>query len=165
VVEQVGTPLELYHHPVNRFVAGFIGSPRMNFVPATMIRTGVAGVTVALGSGSTLDVPVVADRLHPKEPVILGVRPEHLALGENGQFRGEIRVIERLGNATFLHVAIESGQLLTVESDGDHPVRIHDRVSIGVNGQNSHLFDEDGVAVPSAWREPFTDPKRPQSTP
>ncbi len=155
VVEQVGAPLEIYHHPLNRFVAGFIGSPRMNFVPATVIRTGANGVTITVGSGSVLEVPVVADRLCADESVVLGIRPEHLSIGETGQFRGEVLVVERLGNATFLHVAVGSVMMLTVETDDDHPVHVHDRISVDVNGRNSHIFDKSGMAVPNLRRHPL----------
>ena len=156
-VEQEGTPLELYHHPLNRFVAGFIGSPQMNFVPATVIRTGANGVTITLGVGSTLEVPVVANRLCANESVVLGIRPEHLSVGQKGEFRGEVRVVERLGNATFLHVAIETGMMLTVETDDDHPIHVHDRVSVEVSGRNSHLFDQSGMAIPNVRRHPLAD--------
>jgi multiple sugar transport system ATP-binding protein len=156
-VEQVGTPLDLYHNPRNLFVAGFIGSPQMNFVPATVHQLGKDATTVALPGGTTLEVPVISDRLRPGERVTLGARPEHLTLSEAGGFWGEALVIERLGNATFVHVAVEGGPMLNVQADDDHPVRLHGRVAIKVNGETAHLFDESGLAVPRARRRPPAD--------
>jgi len=154
LIEQVGTPLDIYRHPRNLFVAGFIGSPRMNFVPVTVVRAGEGGTTVTLAGGPTIEVPAASDRLRPGENVSLGVRPEHLTLGEGGVFRGEALVIERLGSATIVHVAVEGGAMLTVQAGDDCPVRLHDRVSVKVNAETSHLFDAAGFAVPRGRRNP-----------
>src|SRR5215475_10188478 len=77
-IEQAGSPLELYHHPVNLFVAGFIGSPKMNFLTTDVRATGPDGVTVVLPGGRDVRVPVAAGALQPGAKVTLGVRPEHL---------------------------------------------------------------------------------------
>ncbi len=81
------------------------------------------------------------------EAVTLGARPEHLSLGEGGTLLGEALVIERLGSATFVHVKIEGGAMITVQAGDDHPVRLHDRVRVMVNGEMAHLFDASGLAV------------------
>ncbi len=146
-VEQMGTPLDLYRRPRNLFVAGFIGSPRMNFLPATVARIGEGGMAVTLVGGATIEVPAASDRLRPGEAVTLGARPEHLSLGEGGTLLGEALVIERLGSATFVHVKIEGGAMITVQAGDDHPVRLHDRVRVMVNGEMAHLFDASGLAV------------------
>jgi multiple sugar transport system ATP-binding protein len=147
-VEQVGTPLALYHRPRNLFVAGFIGSPRMNFVPATVSEIGEGEALVALPGGAEVAVPAVSGRLRPGEAVRLGARPEHLSLGEGGALRGEALAIERLGSATFVHVGVEGGIMLTVQAADDHPVRVHDRVSVRLNSGAAHLFNATGSAVP-----------------
>ena len=161
VAEQVGSPLELYHHPRNLFVAGFMGSPKMNFVPTTVSSASEAGATVALPGGAVLDVPIKPGHLRQGERVSLGVRPEHLGLGDDGQLRGEVRLVERLGGKTFLHIQIEDGQMFIVEAGGEDPVRIHDRVGIKVNGDTCHLFKEGGEAIPRAWRHPLADLNHP----
>ncbi len=148
VVEQAGTPLELYHRPRNLFVAGFIGSPRMNFLLATVTGVGEAEAAVALPDGLTLSVPAAAGRLQAGERVTLGVRPEHLSLGEGERLKGEALAVERLGSATFVHAAVEGGPVLIVQTREDYPVRVHDRVSVKVRGETSHLFDTAGLAVP-----------------
>ncbi len=71
-VEQMGSPLELYHHPVNRFVAGFIGSPTMNFIDVKVKSTGSDGVTVELSNGNTVTVPVTAAGMEPGGALVLG---------------------------------------------------------------------------------------------
>ena len=88
-IEQVGSPLELYRHPVNRFVAGFIGSPQMNFLPVQAAGVAAGGVTVTLPGGDRLTVPVRPDGVAPGAKLTLGLRPEDLS--DQGQ--GEARII------------------------------------------------------------------------
>ena len=87
VVEQAGTPLELYHHPSNLFVAGFIGSPKMNFLPTKVAAVDATGATVALPGGGRVTVPVQPGRLKPGDSVTLGVRPEHLRPADTGELQ------------------------------------------------------------------------------
>jgi multiple sugar transport system ATP-binding protein len=146
-VEQAGTPLELYHHPCNIFVAGFIGSPRMNFIRGTVRGAGETGLTVGLAGDSEM---LLADRtgLRDGDEVTLGFRPEQLALGAAGAFRGEVVVVERLGSSTFVHVAIGGGAILDVAVEGDSPVRVHDRVAVPVDPRRCHIFNRAGDAIP-----------------
>ena len=85
VVEQAGSPLELYHHPHNLFVAGFIGSPKMNFMPATVTTSTSGGTTVQLASGASLTVTVKPGRQKAGDEVTLGVRPEHMRPAGDGR--------------------------------------------------------------------------------
>ena len=149
-VEQVGSPLEIYHQPCNLFVAGFIGSPRMNVMPATVTRLSEAGATVVPAGGAALEVQIQSGRVNPGEKVSLGVRPEHLVLADEGQFRGKVLVVERLGGATLLHIQVEGGSVLTIEADGESRVRVHDHVAIRVKHHACHVFDESGAAIPRA---------------
>src|SRR5258708_31226233 len=86
-VEQTGSPLELYDNPANQFVAGFIGSPAMNFLSGRMVRNGV-GLAVAVGGGVHLPIPVPAEILEGLE-VVVGVRPEHFAATDDGVSAGD----------------------------------------------------------------------------
>lgn len=160
VVEQVGSPLELYHHPANLFVAGFIGSPKMNFLPVSVADADASGVRVNLGDGAAATVPVADSGLTGEASLTLGVRPEHLRVDEQGQLRGEVMVIERLGGETYLFVQIGPDQLLVVKDDGETPVRLHDRIGIAVDGERCHLFGEGGVALERRERHPLADLER-----
>ncbi|BBE74010.1 ABC transporter ATP-binding protein [Oharaeibacter diazotrophicus] len=147
-VEQVGSPLTLYHRPVNRFVAGFIGSPTMNFLPVELVAASAAGATVKLGSGATVDVPVDGSKLKPGAKLTLGIRPEHTAAAADGPLTGEVMVVERLGGQTYLYVQVGGPDLMIVETDGDSRVRVHERVAIAFKPADCHLFDADGLTVP-----------------
>jgi multiple sugar transport system ATP-binding protein len=95
-VEQIGAPLELYRQPRNLFVAGFIGSPRMNLMPTTVLATGPTGVTVALPGGAPILVPVQAAGVTVGQAMTLGLRPEHLGIGEAvGRARPSCRRVPR----------------------------------------------------------------------
>ena len=122
VIEQVGTPLELYRNPANLFVAGFIGSPSMNFA------TGLAA--------------------EKYDATTIGFRPEHLKLfAEGGDWHGTVGVSERLGSDTFLHVNIDGIGQVTVRSDGDIDIRYGDTVSVTPDPARIHRFDASGVAL------------------
>ncbi len=155
VIEQVGSPLELYHHPRNLFVGGFIGSPKMNFLRGTVAGARDGVVSVRLGGGEVLEVRVEPGHVAEGAPVTLGVRPEHFAVRQGGPLPGEVLVVEHLGGATFLHVKTGGGDMLTVQVDGDSPVRMHDRVGLQANPEDCHLFDQAGLAIPRATRHPL----------
>jgi multiple sugar transport system ATP-binding protein len=159
VIEQVGSPLELYHHPRNLFVAGFIGSPKMNFLRTTVTAARETAVAVALPGGAGLEVPVDPGRLRVGSAVTLGVRPEQIAHSADGPVPGEVLVVERLGGATYLHVRIEGGEMLVVQVSGESPALMHDRIRLGFDAEHCHLFDEAGLAVPRASRHPLADQK------
>ena len=161
VIEQAGSPLELYHHPRNLFVAGFIGSPKMNFVPAKVTAADAVGATVQLASGSTLTVPVQPGRLKAGDAVTLGVRPEHLRPAEAGELQGEVMVVERLGGETFLYTQLGGGgEMLVIQADGEIPTRVHDKIAVKLNPETCHLFDAQGLAVERGQRHPLADLRR-----
>jgi multiple sugar transport system ATP-binding protein len=160
VVEQAGSPLELYHHPANVFVAGFIGSPKMNFLPATVTTSASGGATVELASGAKLTVPVKADRLSTGNKVTLGVRPEHMRPSDTGELTGEVMVVERLGGETFLYTQIDGGAMLVIQADGEIPTRAHDRIAVKLDPATCHLFDVAGLSVDRAHRHPLADIRR-----
>jgi multiple sugar transport system ATP-binding protein len=155
LIEQVGSPLELYHHPNNLFVAGFIGSPKMNFLRATVTGPRNGTVSVRLTGGDSIEVPVEPGHVSEGANVTLGVRPEHFRVSDRGLVRGEVLVVERLGGETFLHVKATTGELLTVQAEGDSPVRMHDNVGLQANPTDCHLFDQSGLAIPRTARHPL----------
>jgi multiple sugar transport system ATP-binding protein len=160
IIEQVGSPLELYHHPRNQFVAGFIGSPKMNFLPGSIAALGPDGAVVALVGAVPITVPVKTEGLTIGQKVTLGVRSEHLSVADDGQLKGEVLVAERLGGSTFLYTTVKNLPTLTIESGGENPARVHDLLGIKIDAASCHLFTESGEAVPRAVRHPMADMKR-----
>ncbi len=153
VVEQVGSPLELYHQPRNLFVAGFIGSPKMNFLTVTVSAVNDSGTTVQLPGDASVTIPVKPSSLSVGDRATLGIRPEHLRLDPNQPtLTGEVLVVERLGGETFLYVRIAGGDTLIVQTDGDNPSRTHDRAFVHINGDFCHLFDQNGESIAKTRR-------------
>jgi multiple sugar transport system ATP-binding protein len=150
LIEQVGTPIDLYHRPANLFVAGFIGSPKMNLIQVPVTSHGESGVTVELPEGGALTVPVKASRGDPGEQLTLGIRPEHFRAPDEGgvPLDGQIAVVERLGSATLTHLRHSNGSITTVQYAGDRAFRVGDRISPTISGSTCHLFDARGVALP-----------------
>ncbi len=123
VIEQVGSPLELYHTPRNRFVAGFIGSPKMNFL---------MGAYAAEYDAATI-----------------GIRPEHLSVSSTeGKWTGKVGVSEHLGSDTFLYVDIEGiDEPFTVRSSGEISVRHGDTIHLTPDPEKIHRFDNQGLRI------------------
>jgi multiple sugar transport system ATP-binding protein len=145
-IEQAGGPLELYNHPANRFVAGFIGSPRMNFVPVTVVSADASGVEVADAQGRRYRAAVEADGLDPGEAVELGIRPEHLTLGPEGH-PVAVRQIEQLGGMSFLHAEAD-GLAIAVHLPGQTAIRRGDTVGATFRPEFAHIFRaRDGRAL------------------
>jgi multiple sugar transport system ATP-binding protein len=156
VVEQMGSPMELYHHPRNRFVAGFIGSPKMNFLDVELDQAGPEGVRIRLPGGDTCTVPVDGSDLAVDSALELGIRPEHLQLDDQGSLSGEIQVLERLGGQTSLYV--QMGELMvSIMADGDVAHRVHDTVRFGFEPVRAHLFNSEGTALPSLHQHPLAN--------
>jgi multiple sugar transport system ATP-binding protein len=154
-VEQVGSPLDLYHHPANQFVAGFIGSPRMNMLEARIAETSGAGTTVVLPSGQRLAVAVEAGTARVGDTVTLGIRPEGLRIDPAGPITGSVAIVERLGGLTLLHVTAEGGNELTVQIEGSDATRPHEQIRLAVDTASCHLFDKSGQALPGLGRHPL----------
>ena len=146
-VEQVGSPLQLYHHPANLFVAGFIGSPRMNLLPATIVEAAPGATIVTLPSGARLSVPVEPGTTRSGDAVTLGIRPEALRPDPAGPLTGKVRLVERLGGLTLLHVAGGDEGEMTVQTDGADPTTTHQAIRLAVDAANCHLFDASGQAL------------------
>ena len=160
IVEQAGSPLELYHHPRNIFVAGFIGSPKMNFLPGKVTAVDGASATVQLAGGSSITVPCQPGGLKAGASVTLGVRPEHLRPAEAGEIAGEAMVVERLGGETFIYTQIGASEMLVIQADGEIPTRVHEKIMVKLDPLTCHLFDSAGLAVDRAERHPLADVRR-----
>ena len=149
-VAQCGAPLELYHRPRNRFVAGFIGSPKMNFLPATLLSAGPAIAQLQLPGGERIQAAVDARRLVAGSPVTLGIRPEHAEPGTDGQHLvRELQWIERLGEASYLYLDSGTpGQPWVVKAPGTTTANPGQRVPVRLPAGALHLFDADDQALP-----------------
>ena len=147
VIEQVGTPAELYERPDTMFVAGFIGSPTMNLIPATYVGRGTAGATVRLNGGQLIETAIAAESLSPGAAVRLGVRPESLTCdGPANRLGGDIRMVESLGAVHHVHLAIEGLAEPLVASLPTRPES--ETLGIAMAPETLHLFDEHGRALP-----------------
>jgi multiple sugar transport system ATP-binding protein len=149
-IEQVGTPLELYGQPVNQFVAGFIGSPRMNFIAAELVAADAAGARIRLGTGEVLECGVDAARGKPGDAVVLGVRPEHLRVDAPANaMHATVTFVERLGSSTQAYCTFPGAEdALTCTLDGQANVRDGQALALGVAPADTYLFDAQGLAFP-----------------
>ncbi len=141
--------LLLYHRPCNLFVAGFIGSPKMNFLPGTLLQAEPDQARVRLASGEPITARVDARRIAPGAPITLGIRPEHALAGPHGQFIvRELQWLERLGEASYLY--LDSGtarQPWVVKAPGNALATPGQRLPISLPAAALHLFDAQGLAV------------------
>ncbi|HEY0857906.1 MAG TPA: sn-glycerol-3-phosphate ABC transporter ATP-binding protein UgpC [Albitalea sp.] len=136
-IEQAGHPLELYDHPANLFVAGFIGSPAMNFLPGTLRRNG-AGTQVQLADGTAIDAPAGAGGVEG-QPVIFGTRPEHLNLAASG-IPTEVVVVEPTGADTFVSCRHHGTEMSAVFRER-HAFEPGSTIHLQPDLRRAHLFD------------------------
>ncbi len=152
-IEQAGSPLELYERPRNLFVAGFIGSPRMNAIPARVATVVGGAARLELPGGAVSHVPLNGTRLAPG-PVTLGIRPEHVSVdgaGPPGEgLAGTVTLAEHLGAETILHVEVAQGPVLVARADGRAPQRTGQPVTLTFDPRFCHLFDPAGPALLNA---------------
>ena len=139
VIEQQGSPLELYDTPATRFVAGFIGSPAMNFIPGTIAADG-EHVTLELEGVAALPI---GRSLEPGRKVIVGLRPEHIEAipGTSGQIVLPVSVVESTGSLTYL--TTDGAPELTVVITGRSDIRSKDTVGLTIAPERVHIFDAD----------------------
>ncbi|CUW96274.1 MULTISPECIES: ABC transporter ATP-binding protein [Rhizobium/Agrobacterium group] len=146
-IEQVGAPLDLYDDPANRFVAGFVGSPKMNFLDATVIGGGADSVTLALDSDPAVRLTLpIKERVNEGARVTLGIRPEHFADagGGDADLTVHVDVAEHLGNTSYVYARTEGGEQLIIERPESRDVGNRDRLTVGLSARRAFLFDSKG---------------------
>jgi multiple sugar transport system ATP-binding protein len=155
LLQQVGTPQTLYDKPANRFVAGFIGSPSMNFVDVTLEGTGADSKLVGVGEFSLPLPSRLGDSVAALKgrKIIAGFRPEHLELNEAGsdaaKFPGRADVVEYLGNEELIHVTAANQDIVAI-IDSSHRVKPGDALTLALPMSKLHLFDaESGISLAS----------------
>jgi multiple sugar transport system ATP-binding protein len=152
-IEQVGAPLELYNHPANKFVAGFIGSPKMNFLDGG-IEAREPGATLLRVGSESIRFP----RELPGDvgaPVSFGVRPEHLTTEAAAGIKVAdvtVDLVEHLGGETILYARTADGRPLTISLDGQQPVEAGIRIAARADPERCHMFDADGRALSEPHR-------------
>ncbi|HEY0164561.1 MAG TPA: TOBE domain-containing protein, partial [Sphingomicrobium sp.] len=154
-VQQLGTPAELYERPASQFVAGFIGSPKMNFLEGT-VELERDKASVRLGGGMLVETSIAAGTAKPGDAVTLGVRPEHLLLStrQNG-ISATIALIEWLGNMRFAYLTSDvSDEPLIMQLEQGQQVKEGQQVVVAPDPQQCHLFDAEG----SAFTRPSNSP-------
>jgi multiple sugar transport system ATP-binding protein len=145
-IEQVATPAELYRRPATKFVASFIGTPGMGFVPVQRAADSRGRVAVTVPGGQVVTTQVACDVV-PSQGLVLGVRPENVRLAEAGPLRGRVELVEFLGERTLAHLKLEGDTplIVTVPAGVASP-KLGAYVQVGVDLADAHLFDEAGRA-------------------
>jgi multiple sugar transport system ATP-binding protein len=152
-VEQVGSPLELYHNPANLFVAGFIGSPKMNFMPAAVTASTDGRATLTLKSGGKIEAP--AAHVGEGQQVTVGVRPEHILIAAEGPLSGSVDAIEHLGSEVIAYVDVGGEQPLTVKAPPSSRIAAGELVRLDVRPDAAIVFDENGKSLSTNASRPF----------
>ena len=138
-IQQVGTPMEIYEYPANMFVAGFVGSPVMNFFPGVLVASD-RGIAVELDGIGRLDLPTDPGLVTGSdERITLGVRPEHLEISSTG-FAATVSDLERLGSETVVF-ATADGQSITLLVRGPQAPALGERIMVSPNPAHLHIFD------------------------
>lgn len=152
-IEQVGSPLELYNRPANMFVAGFIGSPKMNFVDAMVSSVDTKSVSIMLPDEQVVSIPMSTQHgLKADDRIKFGIRPEHIHTdAEKGDvhisFSSE--VVERLGNSTYMFGQFAKQEGFIVHHPGDKEVGAFETLELTFSSSDCHIFNESGVCVSS----------------
>ena len=148
-IEQVGAPLDLYDDPENRFVAGFVGSPKMNFLPGKVAHETAEGVTITLNHAPTFSLTLpVAARPGIGAPITLGIRPEHFEdAGKAADLTVAVDVAEHLGNTSYVYAHLAEELPLIIERPESRHVGKLDRLTVSVPANKAFLFDSDGTRL------------------
>ncbi|MGN8153929.1 ABC transporter ATP-binding protein [Agrobacterium sp. 22094] len=148
-IEQVGAPLDLYDDPENRFVAGFVGSPKMNFLPGKVAHEAAEGVTITLDHAPTFSLTLtVAARPGIGAPITLGIRPEHFEdAGKAADLTVAVDVAEHLGNTSYVYAHLAEELPLIIERPESRHVGKLDRLTVSVPANKAFLFDSDGTRL------------------
>ena len=144
-IAQVGAPLELYHRPANRFVAGFIGSPAMNFLPATALAQAGDGLSLRVAGQACL-ADVDASGLAPQAAITVGIRPEHVQLGD-GPLSASVTHVERLGEHAYVYLRLPDGEPLLAKVASEQ-LQVGDTVALQLPARHLHVFVADGRSLP-----------------
>ena len=146
-VEQFGTPMELYHHPISRFVANFIGQPNMNFLNCQPVHHKPDSLTIDVTNFGQLTLPVDTQAGNVKQPVDLGIRPEDVQLTDdpNG-LPMQVDVLERLGGSAIAYGQVNNKPFCAV-LEGDVDIQSGTHIRLAIDANKCHVFDHNGTAM------------------
>jgi ABC-type sugar transport system ATPase subunit len=149
LIEQTGSPNDLYNYPANRFVAGFIGSPAMNFLVGSVVESRPDKTIVRLTGGTTIQVNAGSGELSPDSPVTLGIRPEHLATGgDHNLVEAEVKLVEPLGSHSYVYLETpDADEPLIFRGSGDFRGTKGDRLTVCISADHCHLFGKEGKGL------------------
>ncbi|ETX10594.1 glycerol-3-phosphate ABC transporter ATPase [Marinomonas ushuaiensis DSM 15871] len=146
-IEQVGTPLELYRQPNSRFVAEFIGTPKMNLIPANKAALQDNNLAIDL-LGNQIDFPANRLKESLSASTIVGIRPEHMTLVEqDGDIQGRIELVEHLGSEAYAHIQLGNDQTIIVKAPARSELKDGQDVSINIDVQEIILFNENDRVI------------------
>lgn len=147
-IQQVGTPMEIYDRPANRFVARFVGSPAMTMLPVTLDQPDGSFAQVVLANGTRIPTRVRLSVSAAGSSFDLGLRPENVSIAAAGEgtIDAEAMIVERLGDRTIIYAQLADGSEITALDKGDSGVRMGDKLSLLIDGSFAHLFANDGIA-------------------
>lgn len=147
VVQQVGSPIDLYQRPTNLFVAGFIGSPKMNFTSVTVEAIDADTITVRSTDVTSLKIPAATAGISVGDTLTLGVRPHDLTPANGGPILGRVALIERLGSETIVNLDLPSGISWLVVLEGDRAHQIGENFALVADPSKAILFNSNGIAL------------------
>lgn len=146
-IQQIGTPMEIYERPANRFVARFVGSPAMTMLPVSLEAATGRFAVARLSNGTAVQTRVPHAEIKGGDGLELGLRPECVTIvppGE-GSLDAEAMIVERLGDRTLVYARLADGSEVTAVDHGGSTVRMGSRVGLRIDGRTAHLFDSDGL--------------------
>ncbi|WP_210529688.1 ABC transporter ATP-binding protein [Rubellimicrobium arenae] len=146
-IEQVGAPLELYERPANLFVAGFLGSPKMNFLRGRVAVAQGSDIGIDLAGGVRLPARVRPGSVRQGDEVTLGLRPENLGVAPDGELRGHVDVVEQLGSVQLVYATVPDGTTVVAELRDRRAPAVGSEVPLVIGPGIRHVFDADGAAV------------------
>ncbi len=146
LLEQYGAPLDLYNDPANLFVAGFIGSPKMNFVDGEISKVGTKNFTFTAADGESFQMDKRDFSIEPGQSVTLGIRPNHISVakGAKADLHVAVRSIEQLGGESFLYCRSKSDSPMTIHLPGQTDVVAGTEIGLAIDRAEAHLFAADG---------------------
>ncbi len=157
-VQQIGPPLELYARPNNLFVAGFIGSPKMNLLSGRLMSIGEGRATMALDADETIHIDIAVPDGRVGDRVTVGARPETVEVVASGEaapdgaiaFPAAVESVERLGNITFVYLDVGPDNVVTVQLMGQTSLQSGQQVRVALRPDQLHVFNEAGAAITAA---------------